>query len=161
MSCILCILAYLKRSQLSYSKGTSWELCCNYNVAHHFLQYGTDSFVFDDWINVKARRWKSKLWRKKAHMIIYCDFDNPTYPLQNPSSFWSRSFVVDIQLLSDISRLENLQCVCFLFFFSLFFFLISPCQKCLALSKNCRRALWHFLLLQTSAVETRLVQGLM
>lgn len=34
-------------------------------------------------------------------------------------------------------------------------------QERLTLSKNCRRALWHFLLLQTSAVETRLVQGLM
>ena len=29
------------------------------------------------------------------------------------------------------------------------------------LSKNCLSALWHFLLLQTSAVDTRLVHGLM
>lgn len=82
----------------------------------------TTSFVFDDWINVKASCWKSKPCTERPAWLFIVIYLTTllTYPLQNHSSFWSRSFVVDIQLLSDISRLENLQCVCFLVSFFLY-----------------------------------------
>lgn len=170
MSCILCsflfihIVAYLKRAQSSYSKGTSWELDCNYNGSNHFfynMAHNSDNIFCVWWLN-KCQSFvleKQTLYRK-ARVIIYCDlFDNPS----NLST--SKSFFLLKQVLcgghSAFIRYQSFgkPTVCVLF--SLFFFYISLCQKCLALSKNCRRALWHFLLLQTSAVETRLVQGLM
>lgn len=165
MSCILCTflfihVAHLERSQLSYSKGTSWEPGCNYNVSHHFLQYGTDSenIFCVWWLNQCQRSALGKqTLNKKARMIIYCDFDNPSNLSTSKSFFLLKRVLCGGQ--SAFIRYQSFgkppACVLFTGF------LISWCQKCLALSKNCRRALWHFLLLQTSAVETRLVQGLM
>lgn len=173
MSCIesykeqFSINSYWCGSQLNYSKGTSWELGCNYAVSHHSLQYATDKKnIFRVWwLNqCQSSALKRQDLNKKGPMWLFIVIVTTplTFPFQNHSSFWSTSFVAYIQLLSDISHLENLQGVCFSAFFPLLlFFLISSCQKWLALSKNCRRALWHFLLLQASAVETRLVQGLM
>lgn len=105
----------------------------------------------------------SKLGVEKAHMVIYCDFDNPSNFTTSKSFFLLKHILCGVHsaFISYQSFGKPPVCVLFSELFSSSFFLISLCQKCLALSKNCRRALWHFLLLQTSAVETRLVHGLM
>ena len=132
-----------------------------------FLQYGTNSknIFCVWWLNqCQSSALEKQTLNKKACVIIYCDFDSPSnlstskwfLLLKQVLLWWTFSFYQ----ISVIWKTSNVY-VCFSAGFFFILYLISSCQKCLALSKNCRRALWHFLLLQTSAVETRLVQGLM